>query len=137
MSESLVVSQKDNVTDINIIPFNMLIRFDEENVSISLGGGKNNTITLKGDTKLAIDGDFHMFANGEMSFITKDNKICMDAIDSQIHLNSRASKILKDSYEPPEEKHEHNHEQECEPCPGILELQRRIEILEKKLCLEG
>jgi len=59
----------------------------------------------------------------------------MDAIDSQIHLNSRASKILKDSYKLPEENHEQNHEHE--PCPGILELQRRIEILEKKLCLEG
>lgn len=59
--------------------------FKHKDVNIIRNG--NNTI-------VEITGNISVIINGELEIITKDNKICFDSLNSELHLNSRVGRIL-------------------------------------------
>ena len=87
MSLNLTVKEKDV----------SITHFDTDTIVISIAQ-ENAVIELTGNTMLKTTGDFHILSDGEMSFASK-NGMYLDTIDSKLHLNSRKSKILKDTNE--------------------------------------
>ena len=72
--------------EVEIKPIKLVVRYDAEKFEI----------VFQGNTKLFVDGDFHLAASGELGFITRGAPIHLDSVDSQIFLNSRRSKPLQD-----------------------------------------
>ncbi len=68
----------------------------DEIVRVQFNGDLAVSVEFNNDVMLASKGDFTLASEGEMSIISKDNPICIDSIDSDIYLNSRKSKLLKD-----------------------------------------
>ena len=83
--QDVSIKEKNDVTEIEILPFNFIIRFDEDKVEIS----------VKGNTQMKVDGDFHLGINGEFGIMTNKEPIHLDSIGSKLYLNSRKSKLLK------------------------------------------
>ena len=83
--QDVSIREKEDMTEVEILPFNFIIRFDEDKVEIS----------VKGNTQMKIDGDFHLGINGEFGIMTNKEPIHLDSIGSKLYLNSRQSKILK------------------------------------------
>jgi len=78
-----------------------------ENVQIVQKNGLTNIIIkndmamiveMANDVMLKTKGDFHILADGEMSFASK-NDLHFDSVDSKLYLNSRQSTLLKDKPE--------------------------------------
>ena len=99
MNKNVTVKKEEDVTTISIKPFNMFIKFDKENLQITVDGGDNNEILLKGNTKMLVDGDFYLASTGEMGLMTNGQNLSLDSVNAQIHFNSRNSKLLKDAEE--------------------------------------
>lgn len=61
---------------------------------------KSNSFTediyYDNNVNIKIEGNLILDVNGEIAFITHGEKICFDSINSQIYLNSRMSKPIKD-----------------------------------------
>lgn len=80
------IVEKENNTEIEILPFNFIIQFNGDSIQMF----------VKGNTNMHVDGDFNLGIDGEFSVISNNNPIHLDSINSNIYLNSRQSKILKD-----------------------------------------
>ena len=66
-----------------------LVKIDiHNNMAISIG--------FDNDVLLRAEGDFVVAAKGEINFISDGEPICIDSINSEIHLNSREGKWIKD-----------------------------------------
>lgn len=52
-------------------------------------------VEMDNDVMLQANGDFFIAAKGEIGLISKGKPICIDSIDSEIHLNSRKAKPIK------------------------------------------
>lgn len=60
---------------------------------------KNNnasplTIRFEGQLNIRFNDDFTLESTGQIDLISRQNMICLDSVDSSIHLNSRKSKNL-------------------------------------------
>lgn len=80
----------------DVIPNGIDIDYDSESNIMTL---KNNnamplTIRFEGGLNIQFDEDFVLESTGQVDLITHDNMICLDSIDSAIHLNSRKAKKL-------------------------------------------
>jgi len=69
----------------------------KEKKQIKFNHNNSSIIIDFNDDKLNIfiDGDINIGINGELGIATKDHNICLDSINSNIFLNSRQSKALK------------------------------------------
>ena len=146
----VVVRSIGKETEVEIKPFKMLITFDEEHLAIEFEGAKQNFISLKGDTNFLFKGNINFMSEGEFGIITKSKKIYLDSINSQIHLNSRLSPLLKNLPESIEYRQEKKKEAEKKEAERIEQneniineerivltmeldgIKRRIEKLEDK-----
>jgi hypothetical protein len=97
--DDVTIRSIDDVTQIKVKPFGMIVRFDKDKLQIRFEGSEDNTIALGGNTTFLFDGDTHFITNGELGFISKGHDIHLDSVDANIHLNSRLSKPLKDNPE--------------------------------------
>ncbi|OYT15985.1 MAG: hypothetical protein B7C24_10080 [Bacteroidetes bacterium 4572_77] len=135
--DNVEIKSIDDVTQIKVKPFGMLVRFDKDKLQIRFEGSKDNTISLGGNTTFLFDGDTHFIAKGELGFITEDHDIHLDSLNSNIHLNSRLSKPIKNLPESIKErqKFEDNRLPMVENILGneIEELKRRIMYLEEHI----
>lgn len=86
MSKDVKVTEENGVTKVEVLPFKFVVEFDDDKVMIS----------VKGNTEMVVDGDFYLGVNGEFGIMSKDNPIHIDTLNSQLHLNSRLSKVLTD-----------------------------------------
>ena len=94
--DNVIVKSIGKETEVEISPFRMFIKFDEENLELSFEGASNNRIRIKGDTQFLFDGNTHFISTGEFGIITKGKDICLDSMDANIHLNSRLATPIKD-----------------------------------------
>ena len=94
MDKDVIVSSTNGKTKVEISPFKMVVKFDEDNLEIIFDGAKNNKIAIKGNTQMLIDGDFYIASAGEIGIMTEGENINFDSIGAQVHLNSRISKPL-------------------------------------------
>ena len=83
---------------LKVKPENVEIIQENDMVTIKIFNDMKMSIQMAGDIMLQTDGDFHVLSKGEMSFAS-ENGVHIDSIGSNIHLNSRQSKILKDTKE--------------------------------------
>ena len=68
-------------------------------VKVQIHGDMAVNIDFDNDVMLSTGGDFIIAAKGEIDLISKDNPICFESINSEIHLNSRNAKPIKGSKE--------------------------------------
>jgi len=85
-SKDVEITEKNDKTEIKIEPFNFVVRFDDDQVEV----------VIAGNTQMMVDGNFYIGVNGEMGLMSNGEPIHIDSLNSNIHLNSRKSKILKD-----------------------------------------
>lgn len=130
-NESLVKSE------INVENF-VKSRMDIENNTLYLDIPKKLNVVISG-------GDVSLLINGEINCITKNENICLDTINGQIHLNSRWGKDIrnlpesveyrekiKEMKEKQEEENLHNYLNSCPLLSRIQKLEYEIEDLRKK-----
>ena len=94
MLENVIVKTNNDNTEIEILPFKMMVRFNDDTLEISFEGKENNNICIKGNTKMLIDGDFMIGAQGEMEFANKGN-IHLDSVGGKMFWNSRMGQTIK------------------------------------------
>lgn len=84
----------------------LTIKTHPNNVKIDYIGNDIVKIQFHSDLAISVEfdnsvlfhssGDFIISADGEIDLISKGYPICIESIDSQIHLNSREAKPIKD-----------------------------------------
>lgn len=84
----------------------LTIQTHPDNIKIDYIGNDIVKIHLHSDLALSVEfdnnvlfhsnGDFVISADGEIDLITNGSPICIDSINSKIHLNSREAKSIKD-----------------------------------------
>jgi len=106
---------------------------------------KNDDILIKRDNgKMVIeyDGDLYLKINGEFGIQTTNEYMCFDTINSNLMLNCRASKDLKDTEEAKifnekmtKQREKNNNKVEQIPLyiKEIMELKERTMLLERKI----
>ena len=95
MIRDVKVVEGESCTEIEISSLQLLIRYDKENLEIVFKGNRNNSISLEGNTKLGVKGDFYVVVDGEMGIVTNGEPLHLDSLNSGLYLNSRVSKMLK------------------------------------------
>ena len=83
---------------LTVKPENVEIIQENDMVTIKISNDMKMTIQMTGDMMIQTGGDFHILSKGEMSFAS-ENGVHIDSVGSNIHLNSRQSKILKNTEE--------------------------------------
>jgi hypothetical protein len=94
--DNVEIKSIDDVTQIKVKPFGMIVRFNKDKLQIRFEGSEDNTIALGGNTTFLFEGDTYFKSQGELGFITNGNDIHLDSVGANIHLNSRLSKPLKE-----------------------------------------
>lgn len=84
----------------------LTIKTHQKDVEIDYIGDDLVKIKLRSDLALCVEfdknvllhskGDFVISSQGEINLVSQGRPICIDSIGSEIHLNSRASKFLKE-----------------------------------------
>jgi len=84
----------------------LIIKTHPDNIKLNYIGTDIIQIQILNDVSLCIEfenditlkskGDFVISAQGEIDLISLGKPICIDSINSQIHLNSREAKSIKD-----------------------------------------
>ena len=99
-------------TEVEIKPFKMFVRFDEDNLEIAFEGAKNNIITLRGNTQFLFDGNAHFISNGEFGIITNKEHIHLESMQGLVHLNSRLANPIKNLPESIQKRKEYKEKQQ-------------------------
>lgn len=74
---------------------NVEIEYRDKMVCIHIHNNMAIKLEMDNDVLLESHGDFSIVAGGELSFISSGEPICIDSIDSVIHMNYRESKLIK------------------------------------------
>lgn len=128
----------ENALVLQVKPEDVEIIKEKDYIHISIKNDAKMIIEMNNDVMLRPHGDFHIVSDGEMSFVSHNN-IHMDTINSNIYLNSRQGKILKDT----EEAIDQRLKMACEHKKTLLEakkqndftllLKDRVSILEQQM----
>jgi len=101
----------------------------QENVAVN--------IEFDNDVLLKSRGDFVIASDGEINFITNGKPLCIDTLNSNIHLNSREGKYIKDLPESIEYRKEMKKEnKKCIQIADMQEAQNKL-LKERVTILEG
>ncbi len=74
----------------------VFIKHNEDKVIIEFKNDLDIIVEMGGDVALHSKGDFFIAAEGELGFISIGKPLCLDSIDSRIHMNYRMSSPIKD-----------------------------------------
>jgi len=108
-------------------------------VKVNIQGNMSVSIGFDNDVLLRTEGDFVVASKGEINFISDGEPICIDSLNSVIHLNSREGKYIKDL--PESIKYRERLKEERKQNTQIATMQeiqnktlkKRVSILEDKL----
>lgn len=118
----------------------------EDVVRVKIHNNMSLHIEMDNDVLLESHGDFAIAAEGELSLISLGQPVCIDSVDSVIHMNYRESKLLK--HLPESIEYRKKLEEENKKCiefatmaemmtktlkERVSELEKEFKILEKRV----
>ncbi len=112
---------------------------DSDIVTVKIHSDMDLHIEFDNNVMLETKGDFTIASQGELSLISLGEPLCLDSVDSVIHMNYRQSKIIKDLPESIEYRKKLDEESKhCIEFATMQEMQNktlkeRVSILEKKI----
>ena len=130
-NKSLTIETHPNNIEVDYI--------DDKIVRIKIHSDMALKIEMDNDVMLESKGDFSIISEGELSLISLGQPVCIDSINSVIHLNSRESKPIKDLPESIEyKKKQIENNKQCVQIATMQEMQNktlkeRVSIVENKL----
>jgi len=86
MNKSLTIQTNTNNIEIDYP--------DKDTVRVKIHSDMELHIEMDNDVMLESHGDFTIAANGELGLISLGRPLCLDSVDSEIHMNYRQSKHL-------------------------------------------
>lgn len=91
------MSEKKSLQSISLLNNKLYVEYDEETNEVLIDNSSDIplTINFKGQLNLQLSEDFLLETDGEFDLITNGNMICLDSVNSVIHLNSRKCKKLR------------------------------------------
>lgn len=118
---------------------NVDVEYINNEVIVKIHNDMDLKIEFDNNVMLETKGDFTIATHGELGLLSFGEKICIDSVDSEIHMNSRESKHLRNLPESIEYKEKMKEQQNSNKQIAIMQelqnktLKQRVFDLEEQL----